>query len=297
MIRSGVNRFRRRLDGPGAHADFSVLAGLAAAGFTDYLAAVAEFGVARLRPGATFGYTGIVASWATRRPGGFSDGDVEALGRLMRPLSVSARTALQSQLLKNLADAYLGPSIGEKVLAGAIRRGQGERLRCVVWYADLRGFTRLGHELSPDAYLAMLNRYYDAVAGSAIAAGGEVLSFIGDAVLAVFPFDDDPNPAARAAGAAVDAALAAADVGFGVALAEGEVLFGNVGVPDRLSFTVIGEAVNQVQRMEAHTKTAGVPALATAAIAAAEPEKWTALGPAILPGVAEPVALYARKPV
>jgi adenylate cyclase len=268
LILNGLDRLRRRIVGPSALRDFPILEDLHAEGFTDYVATATEFGVARLRPANTFGYTGIVTSWATTRDAGFTDADIAALSGLMRLLSVSARATLQNRLLKNLADAYLGPSVGERVLAGAIRRGEGETIRAVLWYTDLRGSTRLSQRMSPPDYLAMLNRYYDATAGAAIAAGGEVLAFVGDAVLAVFPHGNDPAAAGRAATAAAVAALERAasdpDLAFGIAMGSGEVLFGNVGVPERLSFSVIGEAVNAVQRIEAHTKLAGHRVLATA---------------------------------
>jgi adenylate cyclase len=297
VIRTELGLLRRRLDGPDALIDFDALAEMRDEGFTDYLAAAVGFSVARLRPTESDGTTGVVASWATRRESGFSDADVAVLRRLMPLVGVSARIALQNRLLANIADAYLGRTVAPRVLSGQMGRGDGERFRAVLWYADLRDSTRRAQALGPEGYLALLNGFYDATAGSVIAEGGEVLAFIGDAVLAVFPFGDDAGAAARAAGAAVDAARAATDVSFGVAVTEGDVLFGNVGVPERLSFTVVGEAVNRVQRMEAHTKTAGVAALATEAVAAAEPDRWVSLGPVSLPDVAGPVALYARKPV
>lgn len=294
-VRSELGVLRRRLTGPEALIDGAVLSTLRDEGFTDYLATAVGFAVAKLRPAESGGYTGVVAGWATRREGGFSDADVAALRRVMPLVGVAVRTALQNQLLANIADAYLGRAVAPRVLSGQMRRGDGERFRAVLWYADLRDSTRRAQELGADGYLALLNRYYDATAGSVIAAGGEVLAFVGDAVLAVFPLGDDAQAAARAAGAAADAALAAADVAFGLAIVEGEVLFGNVGVPERLSFSVIGEAVNLAQRIEAHTKTAGAPALATAAVAAAEPDRWAPLGEIVLPDIAEPVALYARR--
>jgi len=177
-----------------------------------------------------------------------------------------------------LLDTYLGPRTGRKVLEGAIRRGDGENIQAVVLFSDLRNSSRLAEDLPRDDYLRLLNRYFETLLEPIAEHGGEVLKFIGDAVLAIFPLaDDDAARTGQASGQALTVqahnALAAAEsalargrgeaeqgcrsIDFGIALHVGEVTYGNVGGQDRLDFTVIGPAVNLATRIERLCKTSG----------------------------------------
>jgi adenylate cyclase len=306
VLRHRLPTLRRRLTGPEAMLDFDFLSELRDDGFTDYVVVGAEFQVGGLRMIPDVDLSGLVGSWATKREGGFADSDLEALSGLMRAYTVAVRSVLVTRVMNNFAATYFGPTTGAKVLAGAIRRGDGERLRALVWFSDLRGSTALSHSMPAESYLELLNRYFEATAQPVLDAGGEVLTFLGDGVLAVFPIGDQPREAVRRATAAVDSALARVAtanveappgqpaIAFGVGLAIGEVLLGNIGVPDRLDFTVIGEVVNVVIRIERHTKRVGRTVLATAEVAVSDPGGWRSLGPTPLDGLEQPVELYAR---
>ncbi|HUF87965.1 MAG TPA: adenylate/guanylate cyclase domain-containing protein [Thermohalobaculum sp.] len=303
----GLPRIRRRLTGEGALLDFDVLKEFAEQGYTDYLLTAAHFSISEV---ADFegGPTGLLSSWATRRESGFGDDDLEALSRIQRMLAIACRMAIQNRVTENLAHAYLGPTAGARVLAGDIKRGDGEFIPAVVWFSDLRGSTRLSDMMKPDDYLALLNCYFECTAAPVIAHGGEILNFIGDGVLGIFPIDGDEAAAARRATAAVTEALgrraeqrkagtpAGAAVDFGIGLDIGELMFGNIGVPERLAFSGIGRVVNTVHRIEAATKVVGTQALATAAVAAAAPGSWTPAGPHCVPDLDRAIELYTFRP-
>jgi len=287
---NGLSRMRRRLIGTGAMLDFDVLKEFAALGFTDYLLTSTKFGIADV---AEFDAApiGMMASWATRRPDGFSDDDLEALGRIQKVMAVACRAAIQKRVMTNLATTYLGPTAGAQVLSGDIKRGDGARIPAVVWYSDLRGSTRMSDQIGADAYLALLNLYFECTAQPVIDHGGEILNFIGDGVLAIFPVKDRcPFDAAVRAEAAAREALNRCDetgcdlepgrgeLRFGIGLTVGDVMFGNIGVPGRLAFSGIGRVVNQVQRVETLTKRLGQRVLATGDFVELAPGHWDPAG-------------------
>ena len=289
VVAHGLSQLRRQLSGPGALVDFQVLEEFREQGYTDYLITASGFRVAEVDD-FQGGKPGLIASWATRRERGFTDDDLDALKRIQTVFAVAARAAIQKRVMANLANAYLGATAGWQVLAGDIRRGDGDRIPAVVWFSDLRGSTRLSDGMDPDDYLALLNRYFECTAAPVIEHGGEILNFIGDGVLAIFPIDAGcPRAAAARAEAAVADALrlcaeaagstpGGAPLRFGIGLATGEVMFGNIGVPSRLAFSAIGQVVNTVQRIETATKTLGLAVLADAAFAAAAPGDWPSAG-------------------
>lgn len=305
-ISNRLDRVRRRLTGADALIDFDVLEELRGQGFTDYLLTASEFRIAEVVDFARRG-TGIIASWATKRESGFSRGDIEGLNRIQRSFAVACRLAIQRRVTENLVNTYLGPTAGAKALAGEIRRGDGEKIRAVVYYADLRDSTHLSESMDPDDYLSLLRRYFDCAAQPVIDAGGEILDYVGDAVLAIFPIQGDAGglAAARAAVCAMEQALAlreeavagdpALSIRFSVSIAAGDVMFGNIGVPARLSFSVIGPVVNEVARMDDASKALGRSVLVTDDIAKAAPERWVSLGLQKLAGVPKPVELFVRR--
>ncbi len=306
VLTHGLDRLRRRLVGPDALLDFDVLHEFKEQGYTDYLMTSSTFRIAEVQQFEGRG-TGIIASWATKRETGFSRGDIEALNRIQRSFAVACRVAIQQRVMVNLAHTYLGPTAGAKALAGEIRRGDGSKIRAVVYYVDLRGSTHLAESMEPDAYLTLLKTYFDCAAQPVIDEGGEILDYVGDAALAIFPIEGDIGgaEAARAALRAMEAALlrredalaAAPDLPlrFSISIAAGEVMFGNVGVPARLSFSVIGAVVNEVARMDDASKILGRAVLVTKEIAAVEPDCWASLGPQVLAGVPQPVELFIRR--
>lgn len=256
MIFKGVAGLRRRLDRPGFVADFPVLDEFAADGVTDYVLMRMEF-----TDGAMHCIT-----LTTHRPGGFSTAELRLVDALLPYMARLTEIQSVRYMAATLLDTYVGHDAGEQILTGAIRRGSGETLHAVVWFSDLRDFTRLSNELPRDELIGLLNDYFDCIGPPVKAAGGEILKFIGDAVLAVVPLDEASREGAvRACDAAVVAAhealanldtLNATRVGegkpaiaFGIALHVGGVMFGNIGTGDRLDFTVIGPAVNMAARL------------------------------------------------
>jgi adenylate cyclase len=301
MITRNIPVMRRRLVGPEAMLDFPILDELHALGVTDYLAFTVRF--------SHQGDDGVVASWATDRPSGFSDADIAALMRVQRRLAVVCKMRTRSEVARNVMTTYLGADAGLRVLDGQIRRGDGEAIDAAIWYCDLRGSTRMAEIMPATDYIELLNAFFDATAGAVLAAGGEILGFIGDAVLAMFPVKTEHDGRAeccrRAIAASdearrrIDALNAAREadglprLAFGLGLHLGEVRFGNIGVPERLSFSVIGPVVNEVARLEALTKTLGRPVLASAAFAEAVAPGWEPLGSHTVDGVAKPLEVFA----
>jgi adenylate cyclase len=247
----------------------------------------------------------MVGSWATDRPSGFSDGDISALLRIQQNLGIAAKVRIKDLISRNVVSTYLGPNAGLRVLSGAIARGDGEAIHAAVWFSDLRNSTGLAERLSPQDYLDALNAYFECTAGSVMQHGGEVLVMIGDAVMAIFPTEP------IGISAACDAALAAAEeaerrlielnakraepLDFGVGLHVGDLIFGNIGVPERLQFTVVGPAANEVARVQALTKTLGRRILASRDFAGHVDAEWDSLGAHRLQGITDAREVFAPK--
>jgi adenylate cyclase len=306
MLKTQIPYLRRRLTGPEAVLDFPVLEELHDAGGTDYLGYLVAFAVDD-DPGPH--EDGVAGSWTTDRPAGFSDRDLRDLARVQRRLAVACKVQLKREIAQNVLTTYLGADAGRQVLQGQIKRGDGRRIYAAIWYSDLRDSTTLADTLAPEAYLELLNSYFECTAGAVLARGGEVLRFIGDAVLAIFPIADGADAAACAACPALSAMAEARErleqvnaartatglqpIAFGLGLHVGEVMFGNIGVPERLEFSVIGPAANEVARLEELTKRLGRVVLVSGAFAALLPLGWEALGVHRVPGVGEPMTVHA----
>jgi adenylate cyclase len=301
MIESRIPFLRRRLTGSEALLDFPVMSEFRDMGATDYLGFLVPFGGSQR--------DGMVGSWITDRPSGFSDHDVQALLRLQKRLGVACKMRIKDQIARSVVTTYLGPDAGLRVLNGQIRRGEGETIRAVIWYSDLRDSARLADALSGDDYIQVLNDYFECAGGAVLAHGGDILNFIGDAMLAIFPIRKGQTTAKQACKQALAASrdarrrlatananregLGAKPLSFGLGLHVGEVLFGNIGIPERLSFSVIGPTVNEVARLEALTKKLDQPVLATESFARNVAEKWVWLGRHKLRGVGEPIEVCA----
>jgi adenylate cyclase len=200
----------------------------------------------------------------------------------------------------NILDAYLGRQAGEKVLQGRIRRGDAERIHAVIWFCDLRDSTPLADAMGPEAFLALLNEYFECVLGPVLERDGHVLRFIGDAALAIFPVGSDPADAATRAVEAAREALTRMEklnsnrqtpLRFGIGLHLGDVLYGNIGTRERIEFTVIGAAANEAARIEALCKTLGAPLVVSEQVARHTRHAWRSLGSQALRGVEKPVEL------
>ncbi len=219
------------------------------------------------------------------------------------PLALLAARSTLSALLTT----YLGRRSAAQVLAGRLRRETGETIRAALVFADLRGFTELSESTEPKEVIAALDAWFDRIAGAVHAYGGEVLKFIGDGVLAIFPIGErDTAAACDAALRAVAAARAGMDhlhrtraaqgvppLAFGTALHVGEMLWGNIGTADRLDFTAIGRAVNLVSRLEGLCRPLGRTVLLSGAFAAETTQPLIPLGEHKLRGIAAPCAVFA----
>lgn len=244
---------RRRLADSDCPMDFAILRDFIADGVTDYLASPLHFTNGEIH----------VATWTTRAPGGFTDRQIAGLEAVVAPLARIAEIFALRRVGGTLLDTYVGRHAGARILAGQIRRGDTEAIHAAIWLSDMRGFTALADRLAPQLLIGLLNRYFDAQVPAILERGGEVLKFMGDGLLAIFPIaPDDPDGSAACAAAlaaARDARARIAALGktedangvrFGLALHLGELLYGNIGGESRLDFTCIGPAVNLAARLE-----------------------------------------------
>jgi adenylate cyclase len=287
---------RYRLDAltPDNH---EVLHGLAAMGGTDYYATAMRVAAGR-PPAVTF---------MTDRANGFSDADLGKFHQLIDHLAPIVEARIGQRLSTTLMETYLGHVVGEQILGGLIKRGDGQVINAVLWFSDLRDFTGLNERLEASVLLELLNNYLQLVGDALKAHGGEILKFIGDGVMAYFPAEDvlflpqvTNNAIAAARRLIEDIAFANEaratggldPVRFGVGLHVGPVTFGNIGTEDRLDFTVIGPAVNRAARLESLTKELGVKVLASAEFHAASTVPMKSLGMHALRGVPEPVEVF-----
>ncbi|HVM85571.1 MAG TPA: adenylate/guanylate cyclase domain-containing protein [Candidatus Binatia bacterium] len=264
--------------------------------------------LAALAPGTmqedAAGPDGALLGWIGARA--FTAAEAEQVREAARfaaaPLAaLAARATLRAAL-----DAYLGRRSAARVLAGPLRRNIGETIRAALLYADLRGFTTLSETAAPAEVIAALDGWFDRVAGAVHAFGGEVLKFIGDGVLAIFPVgEESPRRACESAlhaVAAVRAGMAHLDAAraqqgkpplpFGMALHLGEILWGNIGAADRLDFTAIGPAVNLVSRLEGLCRPLDRGVLVSGAVAAETELPLVPLGTHVLRGIAVPCSVF-----
>jgi len=304
MIEHKLPQLRRRLTGESAILDFDLLEELADEGYTDYLAFLVRFNES-LDQDKVGG--GIIGSWCTDRENGFTNEDILSLQRVEQRIAVAFKINIQKKLTENILAAYLGPDAGRQVLDGRIKRGDGATIRAVIWFSDMRESTRLADTMTAEAFLRALNEYFESTAGAVLKHQGEVLRFIGDAVLAIFPIQEDRDVAESSRLAMEAAREAEINLGrvneervsrgepaldFGLGLHVGEVLFGNIGVPERVEFSVVGPAANEVARLESLTKTVGKRILVSKAFADGSNEQWERAGEYELRGVKSPIPVY-----
>jgi adenylate cyclase len=296
LVMNGHGTIRRHLVDPDCPNDFGILEELRAEGVTDYLIQPLAFSNGEIH----------AVSWTTIRPEGFSKTDIAALEAIVRPLARVVEIHALRRVASTLLDTYVGHGAGERILQGRIRRGDIEDINAVILSSDLRGFTELSDRLPGHEVVSILNHYFDCLVPPIEAAGGEVLKFMGDGLLAIFPVGDQAAAACEAALAAIaearaklsDADRQAAAKGrpalrHGSALHLGEVLYGNVGSATRLDFTTIGPAVNLAARLQTLSRDLGREIVLSSAVAACLPDAVISLGRFELRGIREPQDVFA----
>ena len=299
---SGEPILRRRLTAE-SQREFPIFPELLAGGMTDYVAMVNRFA-----PERTIGkMDGVYSSWATDLPSGFCDSDVADLSRLVPFLALTVKTGALAGIAATLVQTYLGRDAGRRVLAGRIARGVVDRIEAVLWFSDLRGFTRISDTSAPEAIIPLLNNYADAIIAAIHDQGGDVLKLMGDGILAIFTAEDRSR-ACNAALAAAETArlnlarlnrqraeknLPTAEMYLGLHI--GEVFYGNIGSKERLDFTVVGVAVNEVSRIASLCRSVDQPVLVSFAFASAAGEsrnRLVSVGRYALRGVSRPQELF-----
>jgi adenylate cyclase len=247
------------------------------------------------------------SAWMTDDPNGFADADIAALRRLVPFLGLAVKSASLGRIAETLVETYLGRDAGRRVLSGRIARGVSERIETVLWFSDLHNYTRISDSSPPEQIIPMLNDYADAVVSAIHEHAGDVLKLIGDGVLAIFPAQERSRACVAALNAAtlarqsvrtlnerrVGKSLPVTDMYLGLHI--GEVFYGNIGSKERLDFTVIGPAVNEVSRIAAMCRSIDQPLLISAAFAAAvsEPQQpFVSVGRYALRGVGRPQELF-----
>ena len=241
-------------------------------------------------------------SWATDAPGGFTTAEVELFRDLVTAFTPILEVTAVRRIYRELLATYVGRDPGARIIAGAVQRGDVRHLKAAMLLADLRGFSALTDELPEERIIELLNAFFDLVVPGVIGNGGDVLKYIGDAVIAIFPVTgDDPAPACKSALAAARSALAALQaaspeiqqrISMVIALHYGNAAYGNIGSGNRLDFTAIGRDVNILSRLELLCKKVGRPLLMTDAFAAEVAEPVFELGHFELRGFHQHQAVY-----
>ncbi len=307
LVTRRLGELCRRLTRDYTDGEFPLLDRLKSEGLTDYVALAVDY-----PPPATLGEVeGMVATFATGAPDGFTDGHMAAIRRIVPALALAYKAVLLLENARTVAVTYLGADPAARVLSGRIARGEVEAIRAIVWYSDLEGFTRLADTLPKERLMALLNDYAGVVIDTVERPGGQVLKLIGDGVLAIFSLDADGTACRRALDAAeasataleaLDAARRAAGeptTRMFLGLHLGEVLYGNIGSAERLDFTVLGPAVNEASRIERMCRSLEQRVIVSASFAAeAGPERarLVSLGRYALRGVARPQELFTLDP-
>jgi adenylate cyclase len=295
VFQQGVE-VRARIDDP-ASKRFPIVEELRAEGVTDYIAMPLPFINGTLN----------ASSWTTKQPGGFTAEQLAALRRIVTPLARVIEIFSLTRTAASLLDTYVGNRAGERILGGQIRRGHTETMNAAIWLSDLRGFTALSDRLPAEAIVDILNNYFDCQVAAIRAHGGEVLKYMGDGLLAVFPIDeyvgDEQQVCSNVLEAAHESRASVADMHypigeaverfrFGVALHVGRILYGNIGGGNRLDFTCIGPAVNLAARLEKIASRLHRTVVASEGFAGICRGGWSDLGEFPVAGFAKAARVY-----
>ncbi|HEX2884870.1 adenylate/guanylate cyclase domain-containing protein [Vineibacter terrae] len=307
ILQTGADELRCRLR-PADPVSFSQLQSLREQGQTDYLALVQRFA-----DKGTIGEMDCVySSWTTARHDGFRESTLAALRRLVPSLALAIKCASLARIAGTLVEVYLGQDAGQRVLSGRISRGVAERISAVLWFSDLHGYTTISDSAPPDEIIPLLNDYADAVITSIREAGGEVLKLMGDGTLAIFKSDDHAQACrcALQAEAALrerlrvlnarrtDESRPVTTVYLGLHI--GDVFYGNIGSRERLDFTVVGPAVNEVSRIASMCSSVDRHIVLSSDFVAAAPEaeraRLVSVGRYALRGVGRAQELFTIDP-
>jgi adenylate cyclase len=273
MLESGASVLRRRLNSD-TSSEFSLLPEWYAAGLTEYVAVLTRFA----SEGVIGEMDAVYSSWGTNAVTGFCDDDVAALDNIVPYLALAIKSVSLVRMTRTLMETYLGRDAAQKVLRGRIVRGVAERIDAVVWFSDLRGFTRIT-DTQPEQVISLLNDYSDVIVSAIEDHGGDVLKLIGDGTLAIFTALNREDACTASLSAAIAARQGVSDLNarraselkptteMYLGLHVGEVFYGNVGSRERLDFTVLGPAVNEASRIAAMCRSVDQPILLSAAFA------------------------------
>lgn len=307
LLQSGEDELRRRLE-LGETAGFPILDELMQRGETDYFAMIHRFD----KKTAIGEMDCLMSRWTTTRPGGFNEADLKALRRLVPALGLAIKSASLARIAESLVEAYLGRDPGRRVLQGRMSRGVVEKINAVLWFSDMKGFTALSESIASDQLIPLLDDYAEAVISAIHGAGGDVLKLIGDGTLAIFTADDPEEACCSALRAEAELRLRLAELNqrreaegrpttsIYLGLHIGDVFYGNIGSKDRLDFTVVGQAVNEVSRIASMCSSADRDVLFSAAFRASLPEaegaKLVSVGRYALRGVGRAQELFTLDP-
>jgi adenylate cyclase len=305
IFESGATEGRYRICAGSESDQYSIFVRAAAEGGTDYFLQLTGYEDRTKMPDDQ---SGIMLSWISAEPDGFSDSEIDLLRRLRKPLCAEVKSLTQKGLVEVILRAYLGGYSADRVYAGQIQRGDGDIIDAVILFCDLRGSSKLAEHYDLKGFLGVLNDYYAVTAGAVINGGGEVLRFIGDASLAIFPISRYASWQ-EACQTAMDVAFDSVKRGdcinsgrikngeppleFGIGLHCGTVMYGNIGTPDRIEFTVIGKAANEAARIEAQCKELDETILVSDTFAKHLDRPWRSHGEFELRNISQPIQILS----
>ncbi|WP_320197683.1 adenylate/guanylate cyclase domain-containing protein [Agrobacterium sp. rho-13.3] len=296
-IHSGAAEIRHRLDDPTIDVpDYDIYAELRAEGLTEYCAWPLNHTLGKRH----------VITFSSDTPGGFAESEINTLKSLIPAIALVSEIRLKNRMARTLLETYVGPHASQAILDGATRRGSGMTVGAAILICDLRNFTQISDLWPRDDVIELLNGYFDAMSEPIEKFGGEILKFMGDGLLAIFPLSN-PDASTNLIAAIREAqinlqALNAANMerghdplGYGIGVHVGDVMYGNIGSKSRLDFTVIGPAVNIASRLETLTKLAGRPVLLSEKFVelAGRAANFESIGAQTLRGLEHPINVYA----
>ncbi len=309
-----LSSWRCKLEGAHEPLPYTVLDDLRAKGATDYAVFATGFTEDVVTDTGGRSYAeGMVSSWTVDQAGGYADEELDNLTRTIRTLGLAIKSGRNHRMARTLLEVYLGKDAGRRVLSGEIERGSVRSISAVLWYCDLQGFTKIADVTPPDELIKLLNDYFENMVAPIHEAGGQVLKFMGDGLMAIFELDDtDPSDVCRIALDTVEEARRRiAEVNrtrtgagqpttdFYIAIHLGDVQYGNIGSKDRLDFTVVGPAVNEVSRIEAMCRPLEQDVVVSSAFSKAANQcqgRLISLGRYALRGVRRPEELFTLMP-